>query len=423
MNFCSPEEAVSIIQSGNRVFIHGGAMTPIVLIRAMCNRYKELTEVELVHLHTEGDAPYTDDKYKSSFRINSCFVAGNVRNAVNFDNGDYIPVFLSEVPALFKKNILPLDVAILQVSPPDQHGYCSLGASVDVALAASESAKIIIAEVNEMAPRTHGSGFIHVSRFDKLVHVKRPLYEHEPKPLSEKDKKIGSYIASLIEDGSTLQMGIGTVPDAVLAELGNHKKLGIHTEMFSDGVIPLIHKGVITGENKKIGSKKITACFILGSNRLYEFVDDNPFIQLRSASYTNDTNIIRMNPKVVAINSAIEVDITGQVCADSIGTYQYSGVGGQMDFIRGASLSEGGKAIIALNSTTQKGESKITSFLKQGASVTTTRAHVQFIVTEYGIADLYGKNLRQRAKALINIAHPNHREQLEKEAMLRFRYI
>lgn len=421
--YSTPEEATSVIHSGQRVFIHGGAMTPIILIRALCNRYEELQQVELIHLHTEGDAPYTHEKYHKSFRINSCFVASNVRNAVNNDNGDYIPVFLSEVPALFKKNILPLDVAILQVSAPDAHGYCSLGASVDVALAAADSAKVIIAEINELAPRVHGSGFIHISKIDHAVHVKRPLFEQEPGELCETDKQIGRHIASLIEDGSTLQMGIGSVPDAVLAELGSHRRLGIHTEMFSDGVIPLVEKGVITGEDKKIGHKKMTACFVLGSNRLYDFVNDHPGIQLRSAAYTNDTSIIRMNPRVVAINSAIEVDLTGQVCADSIGTYQYSGVGGQMDFIRGASLSEGGKAIIALHSTTSKGLSKINPFLKPGASVTTTRAHVQYIVTEYGIADLYGKNLRQRAKALISIAHPDHREALEKEAMLRFHYL
>lgn len=419
----TPEEAVGLIRSGQRVFIHGGAMTPVVLERALVRRHAELRHVELVHLHTEGDASYAAPGMETAFHINSCFVAGNVRKAVNEGNGDYVPVFLSEMALLFRKKILPLDAAILQVSPPDAHGYCSLGASVDVALAAAESAAVLIAEVNELAPRTHGSGFIHISRFAATVPVKRPLFEVEPNLPSEEDMAIGRHIAGLIEDGSTIQTGIGSVPDAVLANLSGHRRLGIHTEMFSDGVIPLVEKGVITGEEKKVGKGKITSCFVLGSNRLYDFIHDNPIVQLREATYTNDTAIIRMNPKVVAINSAIEVDLTGQVCADSIGTYQYSGVGGQMDFIRGAALSEGGKAIIALRSRTTKGKSKIVPYLQPGASVTTTRAHVQYVVTEYGVADLYGKNLRQRARALIQVAHPADREALEKEALLRFRYL
>ncbi|KKL83263.1 hypothetical protein LCGC14_1976540, partial [marine sediment metagenome] len=358
--------------------------------------------------------------YDKTFRINSCFVGGNVRKSVNSFSGDYIPIFLSEIHLLFRRGILPLDVAIVQVSPPDRHGYCSLGVSVDVALPAIQTAKKVIAQVNPQVPRTHGDGIIHIKNIHCAVEVDAPIHLHNVTPISDVEQKIGKHVAGLIENGATLQMGIGNIPNAVLSNLGNHKRLGIHTEMFSDGVLPLIEQGVVTGEDKEVKTGKIVTCFAVGSQKLYDFVDDNPLVHFKEAGYTNDTAIIRKNPKVTAINSAIEIDLTGQVCADTIGPRQYSGVGGQMDFIRGASLSQGGKPIFAMPSVTAKGISKITPYLRQGAGVTTTRAHVHYIATEYGVVDLFGKNLKERAKALISIAHPNHREGLEKAAHERF---
>ena len=396
-------------------------MTPHTLIDALCARSEELREVELVHIHTEGDAPYVNPELSASFSHNACFVGSNVRQAVNKGYADYIPVFLSEMPLLFRRGHLPIDVALISVSPPDNHGYCSLGPSVDITMAALESAKLVIAEINSNVPRTHGDGFIHFGEIDYAIQVERPLPTVTPRPIGPVEEQIGKYIAEMIEDGATLQMGIGSIPDAVLAQLGNHKKLGIHTEMFSDGLIPLVEKGVITGEKKTILPNVITATFAMGTKKLYDFIHDNPMVMMKDAAFTNDSAIIRQNPKVTAINSAIEIDLTGQVCADSIGAFQYSGVGGQMDFIRGASLSEGGLPIIALPSSTSKGQSKIVPFLREGASVTTTRAHVHYVVTEFGVADLYGKNLRQRAKALIKIAHPDHQEDLERSAFERFK--
>ncbi|MDZ7772649.1 MAG: acetyl-CoA hydrolase/transferase C-terminal domain-containing protein [Balneolaceae bacterium] len=419
--YATPEEAVSCINSGDRVYIHSVAAAPRRLIEAMVARAPELKDVEIVQLHTEGEAPYARPEYAGTFYTNALFVGPNLREAVNEGNADYLPVFLSEVPHLFRRGILPLDVAMVQVSPPDRHGYCSLGTSVDASRAAVQTAHRVIAQVNPQMPRTHGDGIFHVSRFDAMVEVDEPLPEHPPPEPDETEKKIGSNCASLIEDGATLQMGIGAIPNAVLQALGSHRDLGIHTEMFSDGVIDLVEKGVITGRRKKKHPEKIVAGFVMGSQRLYDYVDDNPGVAMLDIEYVNDSAVIRKNPKVTAINSAIEVDLTGQVCADSIGTRQYSGVGGQMDFIRGASLSEGGKPIIALPSATAKGISRITPFLKQGAGVVTTRAHVHYVVTEYGIANLYGKNLHQRARALIDIAHPEHREELEKAAIERFR--
>jgi len=417
----SAEEAVKTIVSGDRVYIHSIAAAPLRLIEAMTNRADELHDVEIVHLHTEGPAPYTNPEYKNSFRVNVLFVGSNVRQSINEGRGDYIPVFLSETPNLFRRKILPLDVALIQVSPPDKHGFCSLGISVDATWAALQSAKHVVAQVNPNMPRTHGDGVIHVREIDAMVEVNDPILELKLKPLTDTERAIGRHIAPLIEDGATLQMGIGAIPNAVLSELTNHKHLGIHSEMISDGIIDLIEQGVIDGTQKQVHPKKVIATFALGTKRLYDFIDDNPQIILREASYVNDTAIIRVNPKVTAINSAIEVDLTGQVCADSIGSHMYSGVGGQMDFMRGASLSEGGKPIIALPSITRKGESKIVTFLREGAGVVTTRAHVHYVVTEYGIAELYGKNLRQRASALINIAHPDHREQLTEAAYWLFR--
>ncbi|HEU5289340.1 MAG TPA: acetyl-CoA hydrolase/transferase C-terminal domain-containing protein [Cyclobacteriaceae bacterium] len=421
MKYITAEEAVKVIKPGQRVFVHGGAATPHYLLSKLVERSHELWDVELASISLQGQALFADKKYKNSFRINSLFVSQNVREAVNDGRGDYVPVFLSEIPNLFKRNILPLDVAIVQVSEPDKHGYCSLGVSVDCALAAIQSARYVIAQVNPRMPRTLGDGIVKIDSFDALVHASTELPEVYQEKIPELSMRIGAYCASLVENGATLQTGIGSIPDAVLASLGNHQKLGVHTEMFSDGILPLVEKGVITNEFKKKYRGKIVTGFLLGSRRLYDFVDDNPSVAVLAIDYVNDASIIRTNPKVTAINSAIEVDITGQVCSDSIGTYHYSGVGGQMDFMRGAALSEGGKPIIALPSTTPKGISRIVSALKPGAGVVTTRAHAHYIVTEYGIAYLYGKNMRQRAKALIEIAHPNHREELERAAFERFK--
>jgi acyl-CoA hydrolase len=413
LNIVSKEEAVSIVKSGDRVFLQGAAMTPNILIEALTERYREVTDVELIHIHTEGPAPYTAAPYNESFRTNSCFVAGNVRKAVNSSIGAYIPIFLSEIHLLFRRNILPLDVAFIQVSPPDEHGYCSLGVSVDITLPAVQTARKVVAQINKQVPRTHGDGIIHVSEIDAAIEVDIPIHSHSIAPASEIEQQVGEYVAGLVEDGATLQMGIGGIPNVVLSKLMNHKRLGIHTELFSDGVLPLIEKGIITGEEKKIKTGKIVTCFAAGSPELYDFIHDNPVVHFKEAAYTNDSAIIRQNPKVTAINSAIEIDLSGQVCADTIGKYHFSGVGGQMDFIRGASLSEGGKAIFAMPSVTNKGISKIVPSLKEGAGVTTTRAHVHYVATEYGVVNLFGKNLKQRAKALISIAHPAHREELE----------
>ncbi len=418
--FPNPLDAVKLIQSNNRVFIHSVAAAPIPLINAMVDRAPELRNVEIVHLHTEGEARYTLPEYKNSFFTNALFVGANTRKALKEGRGDYIPVFLSEIPDLFNKGILNLDVALVMVSKPDRHGFCSLGTSVDVSRAAVKNAKYVIAQINDQMPRTHGDGLLHISEITHAIEHSEQLYQFKPDDPSEQEMRIGRFVADLIENGSTLQMGIGNIPNAVLSALDNHKNLGVHTEMFSDGIIPLVEKGIINNSKKKLHPGKIVGGFVMGTQKLYDFVDDNPQVQMLDVAYVNDSMVIRRNPKVVAINSAIEVDITGQVCADSIGTYHYSGVGGQMDFIRGAARSEGGKPIIALPSSTNKGLSRIVPFLKQGAGVVTTRAHVHYVVTEYGVANLYGKNLGQRARALIDIAHPDHRESLEKSAFERF---
>lgn len=412
--YVTAAEAVQIVQSGDRVYVQAAAATPNVLTNALTERANELHNVEICHMHTEGPARYANPNLKNSFHVNSFFIGKNVRHTLSSGNGSYTPVFLSELPLLFRKKVLALDVVFIQVSPPDSHGYCSLGVSVEASRAAISNAKTVIAQVNPNMPRTFGDSLVHISEIHYLVETDVPIYSHEPATITEQEDRIGTYVASLIEDESTLQMGIGSIPNAALSKLGNHKNLGLHTEMFSDGVIDLIEKGIINCKYKGIAKGRALATFLLGSQRLYDFVNDNPFIEMRESSFVNDTAIIRRNPKMVAINSAIEVDITGQVCADSIGFKMYSGVGGQMDFIRGASLSEGGKAIIALPSVTNKGENKIVPFLKQGAGVVTTRAHVQYIVTEYGIANLYGKTLRQRAKAMLDIAHPDHREAIDR---------
>jgi len=419
--YISAEQAVKHIESGMRVFIHGSAATPVLLVKAMQERHQELEKVELVSITTLGDIDFDNPRYEKSFFVNSLFVSGNTRAVANSDYGDYVPVFLSQIPQLFRTQILPLDVAIIQVSPPDSHGYCTLGTSVDIALSAVQMSKHIIAQVNPRMPRTHGDGYIHISKIHSLVYHENELPEVDySAKVSPVAAKVGKNVASLIEDGAALQMGIGTIPDQVLKNLMNHKNLGIHTEMMSDGIIPLMEKGVINNNHKKIGVGRSVTGFIVGTRKLYDFVDDNPEIRVMDISVVNDTSIIRKNPRATAINSAIEIDLTGQVCADSIGTYQYSGIGGQMDFMRGASLSEGGKPIIALPSTTSKGLSRIVPFLKEGAGVVTTRGHVHWVVTEYGMVNLFGKSLKQRAKALIEIAHPDHRESLERSFEERF---
>ena len=412
--YVTAPEAVKVVQSNDRVYIHAAGATPNVLTKALTERASELRNVEICHLHTEGPAPYANPDLAESFHVNSFFIAKNVRHTLTAGNGSYTPVFLSELPRLFRKKVVPLDVVFIHVSPPDNHGYCSLGVSVEAAVAAIESAKTVIAQVNPNMPRTFGDGILHVSEIDFLVDVDCPIHEKEEEAITPLEAKIGAHIASLIDDKSTLQLGIGSIPNAALANLMNHKDLGLHTEMFSDGVIDLILKDVINCNYKGVTRGRVLSTFMLGSKRLYDFVNDNPFIELRESSYVNDTAKIRRNPKMVAINSAIEVDITGQVCADSIGGCMYSGVGGQMDFVRGASLSDGGKAIIALPSVTKNGASRIVPFLKQGAGVVSTRSHVQYIITENGIADLYGKTLKDRAMEMIKIAHPNHQEWIDK---------
>ena len=421
MQNTSAREAVSSIKSGNRIFIHTASAAPQHLIKAMMERATELQNVEIVHLHTEGDAPYVSPEYKDNFRLHSFFVGKNVRKATQEGRADYIPVFLSEVPKLFREGIMPVDVALISVSPVDSNGYVSLGGSIDASLAAVENAKIVIAQVNKYMPRSTGDGNIRIHNIDYLVNFDEPLPEVIPAELNETEKKIGYHVASLIENGSTLQMGIGGIPNGVLAHLSDHQRLGIHTEMFSDGLLPLFETGAITNENKNLDRYHTVTSFVIGSRKIYDFIDENPTVLLKDVAYVNDVSVIRRNPKVVAINSAIEVDLTGQVCSDSIGIKQYSGVGGQIDFIRGASYSEKGKPIIALPSVTKGGISRIVPILKPGAGVVTTRANVHYVITEFGIAFLYGRSLKQRAKELIKIAHPNHRESLEKAAWDRWR--
>ncbi|MBS1738984.1 MAG: acetyl-CoA hydrolase/transferase family protein [Bacteroidetes bacterium] len=419
--YISAKEAVKMVESGNRVFIHGSAATPLKLVNSLLDRGGSISNVEIVAISTFGAIDWDRPEVKNSFYLNSLFVSANVRGWVNSDQGDYIPVFLSEIPRLFANGYLPLDIAMVHVSPPDEHGYCTLGTSVDAALTAVKTAKKVIAQVNPQMPRTQGDGFVHCSSFAAMVWEDTTLPEvNYDDKLDEASVQIGRHVAELIEDGATLQMGIGAIPNAVLKALSGHKALGVHTEMFSDGVIPLVESGVITNERKKIRPGKMVTTFVAGTQKLYDFVHDNPFVVFMDVTYVNDTAVIRQNPRVVAINSAIEIDLTGQVCSDSIGLYQYSGIGGQMDFMRGASLSEGGKAIIAIPSQTGKGISRITPLLKPGAGVVTTRGHVHYVVTEYGVVNLYGKNMEQRAKLLTSIAHPNHREALERATRERF---
>jgi acyl-CoA hydrolase len=421
-NYVTADEAVKHIKSGNRVFVQGGAATPLLLLRALEKRHEELSNVEITCVSVLGDIGINKPEYNKAFHFNALFVSAPIRRLVNEGKGDYVPVFLSEIHLLFEKGKLPLDVALIQVSPPDSHGFCTLGVSVDVARAAIKYAKTVIAQVNPKMPRTHGDGMVHVRELNCLVEGEQDLPELDyRKEIGVCERKIGKHIAGLIEDGSTLQLGIGTIPDAVLECLTNHKNLGVHTEMFSNGVVSLMKQGAITNRHKHKHRFKTATAFAIGNRELYDFVDDNPEFVFLNAGYVNDGSVIRSNPKVVAINSALEMDITGQVCADSIGTFQYSGVGGQMDFIRGAALSDGGLPIIAMASRTSKGVSKIVPTLKTGAGVVTTRSHVHWVVTEYGACDLFGKNLKQRAEALRDLAHPDDRELLDEAIFERFK--
>ncbi len=413
----TPQDAVSKVRSGQRVFIGSGAAEPQLLVKALADRGPELADTQITHILTLGVAPYADPKLKDGFRHNALFIGPNVREAVAEGRADFTPVFLSEVPRLFRRGKMPIDVALIQVSPPDEHGYCSYGVSVDVTKAAAESARHVVAEVNPNMPRTLGDCFIHINNIDELVPSDKPILEAPAGKVDDIAKQIGQHIADLIQDGSTLQLGIGTIPDAVLSCLGNKKNLGIHSEMISDGVIDLVESGVINGSKKNIHTGKLVASFAIGTRRLYDFIDNNPMCEFHPSEFTNDPFRIAQNDRVVAINSALQVDLTGQVCADSLGTYFYSGIGGQVDFIRGASRSHQGRPIIALPSTASGGKvSRIVPTLTPGAGVVTSRGDVHYVVTEYGIADLHGKTIRERAMALIHISHPDHREQLMEEA-------
>lgn len=414
--FVTADEALKAVNPNQNLYIHTAAAAPQALVDALLRRASDLYGVKIYHLHTDGDASYANDEYDGIFDVYSLFIGSNVRGAIAKGRAQFVPSFLSEVPGMFRKKIIPLDVALIQVSPPDAHGFCSLGVSVDATNAAWRMADTVIAQVNPKMPRSHGDGLIHLKDIDFAVEHAQALPIHEPGIITPEEDAIGAHIAGMIEDGSTLQMGIGSIPNAVLQKLGNHQHLGVHTEMFSDGVIPLVESGVIDNSMKKVHPGKIVSGFAFGTQKLYDFIHDNPMVNMLDIAYVNDVSTIRKNKRVVAINSAIEVDLSGQVCADSIGTRFYSGVGGQMDFIRGASLSEEGKPIIALASSTRKGMSKIVSQLKPGAGVVTTRAHVHYVVTEHGVADLYGKSIRERINAMIQIAAPEHREELEKEA-------
>jgi acyl-CoA hydrolase len=410
----SAEDALACVTSGMRLFVHGAAATPTPLLEALAGR-RDLHDVTLYHLHTAGPAPFVDADNRGRFLSVSVFAGAPVRKAIEEGAAEFIPIFLSDIPALFLTRQVPLDVALLQLSAPNAHGYCTLGTSVDAALAASLSARYVIAEINDRMPRTLGNTVVPFSKVHAFIHTNRPLHEHAPAPPSAVDDAIAENIAALVEDGSTLQMGIGAVPDAALRRLRHKHDLGVHTETFSDGVVDLVESGAITNHRKRVHPGRIVTSFVIGTERLYRFVDDNPFVEFHPCDHTNDTSVIRRNPNVVAINSAIEVDLSGQVVADSIGFRIYSGIGGQMDFIRGAALSPGGRPIIAFPSMAARGAaSRIVSALKPGAGVVTTRGHVHWVVTEYGAVNLFGLTLRQRAERLIGIAHPDARPELRR---------
>ena len=413
----SAAEAVSVIQSGQRVYVHQGCAEPEPLIEAMTARAGELRNVEVVHMALMGIAPYAQAQFKDNFRHNALFIGANVREAVQQRRADYIPIFLGEIEGLFLDGTLPIDVALMQCTPPDRNGFVSLGPSIDVSLTAAKVARHVIAITNPQMPRTHGDTFLHVSEIDVMVEGDFALAEMESRVGLPEHKIIARHVAELIPDGATLQLGIGAIPDAILELLGNHKNLGVHSEMVSDGVIPLLESGVINNSRKKINHNKVVIGFVIGSTRLLEFVNDNPIFEFRQTRYTNNPFQIARNPKVCAINAAIEIDLTGQICADSMGELPFSGIGGQVDFIRGAARSEGGMPFICLPSTAKQGKvSRIVNQLKPGAGVVTSRGDVHWVVSEYGAVNLHGKNLRQRAEMLISIAHPDFRETLERES-------
>jgi len=432
--WCDSHSAVQMVESGDRVFVQGACATPTPLLAALVERGEDLFDVEITHLHTYGPVPYTDERWQGHFTVRALFVGENMREAANAGRASYTPVFLSDVPTLFERgNTLAIDVAFVQVSPPDAHGYCSLGPSVDVTRAAVDHARCVVALVNPHVPRTHGDSFVHLSRIHSAVKWDAPLYAVERRTPDAIQCEVGRNVAHLIEDGATLQLGIGAIPDAVLQELADRRDLGIHTEMFSDGVLDLVEQGVITGARKALDAGKIVASFVVGSRRLLDFIDDNPCVEMRPSDYTNNTLTIRQFEHMVSVNSAIQVDLTGQVCAESMGTRLYSGVGGQMDFMRGAALSKRGRPIIALPATASMSHhrsnapagvlqpvnsaiSRIVPVLAPGAAVTSSRAHVHYVVTEYGIASLHGRDLAERARSLIAIAAPQFREELERSA-------
>ncbi len=417
MRVVSPREAVAVVRSGQQLFVQGGAATPSVLLNALVERAPELDDVRILHFHTEGPAPHLAPEMAGHFRHKALFIGANARAAVNEGRAEYIPVFLSDVPDLFISGTLPLDAVLINVTRPDPHGFCSLSTSVDATLAAVRAAKVVIAQFNDRVPRTLGDTFVHVSKIDFATEVSQPPYEYAEPSLGEVERRIGEHVAELVADGATLQLGIGAIPAATALALRDKRDLGVHTEMFTDAVVDLVEAGAITGSRKEINRGKIVSAFVMGTARLYRFVNDNPMVELRPVDYTNDTAIIRRFTRMVSINSAIEVDLTGQVVADSIGPRFYSGVGGQMDFVRGASLATEGRAIIALPATAANGTvSRITPFLKEGAGVVTTRAHARTVVTEFGVAELHGRSIAERARALIEIAHPDFRDDLVREA-------
>jgi acyl-CoA hydrolase len=422
IKYITPEEAVKVIKSGDRVHLSSVAVTPHTLIKPLVERGRngELKDVKIQHIHIEGEVEYANPEFEGIFAAEQFFVGGNLRKQTQAGYADYIPVFLSETQKLIREGYLKVNVAMIMVSTPDKHGFVSLGTSVDATKAAIECADVVIAAVNPNVPRAWGDAMIHINEIDLFVEDDIELYAHEMGALSEIDVTIGKNVAELVEDGACLQMGIGGIPNAVLAQLGNHKDLGVHTEMFADGILPLVEKGVVTGKHKTTDKGKMVASFLMGTKELYDFIDDNPMVAMMDVAHTNNVHIVRQNDKVTAINSALAVDLTGQVCADSIGTIHYSGVGGQIDFIRGAGHSKGGKPIIALPSVTAKGVSKISPILIPGSGVVSTRANMHWVVTEYGAVNLYGKTLQERARLLTSIAHPEHREALDKAAFERF---
>ncbi len=416
MQIVTPQEAVAGIRSDDQVYLHCAAATPEVLLAALVERAPELRDVGVIHLHTEGPGPHLAPAMAPHFRHRALFIGPNARAAVNDGRADYVPVFLSDVPRLFRSGALPLDAVFVNATPPDAHGFCSLGVSVEAMHAAIATARTVIVQFNRAMPRTLGESFIHVNEIDLAIEVDQPPHELHQPVIGDVERRIGEFVAELVPDGATLQLGIGAIPSAAALHLRDRRDLGVHTEMFSDAIVDLVEAGAVTGARKERNRGKIVTAFMMGSQRLYDFVDNNPMVEMRSVDFTNDTSIIRSFETMTAINSAIEVDVTGQVVADSIGDRLYSGVGGQMDFIRGAALAENGRAIIALPSTAGDGSvSRIVTHLKPGAGVVTTRAHVRTVVTEFGVAELFGRSIRERTAALIGIAHPDHRDRLRAE--------